>query len=101
MSLGASLTWNKFLNEVFFTNGFRGLKDTIKLYILAVNGKNPTSLFRENSNNLMFDYFSVILEKGRFFWNNPFKSFLVPYCPLNLCKRWGNSLEQILRKRCY
>ena len=67
MSLGASLTWNKFLNEVFFTNGFRGLKDTIKLYILAVNGKNPASLFRENWNNLMFDYFSVILENGRFF----------------------------------
>ena len=41
MSLGASLTWNNFWTKNFLTNSFRGLKDTIKLYILAENEKNP------------------------------------------------------------
>ena len=39
MSLSASLTWNNFWKKNFFTNGFHGLKHTIKLYILAENEK--------------------------------------------------------------
>ena len=29
----------------------------------------------------------MILRKFKFFWNILFKSFSVPYCPLNLCKK--------------
>ena len=67
MSLGASVTWNNFWTRFFFTNGFRGLKDTIKIYILVENEKNPSRRFRGNSKYLQFDYFSLILRKLRFF----------------------------------
>ena len=67
MSLSASVTWNNFWTKFFFTNGFRGLKDTIKLYILVENEKNPSRRFRGNSKYLQFDYFSLILRKLRFF----------------------------------
>ena len=66
MSLGASLTWNDFWTN-FLKNGFHGLKGTIKLYILAENEKKPWSRFQENSKNLMFDLFFLILKKLKFF----------------------------------
>ena len=63
MSLGAYLTWNNFWTKFFLRNDFSGLKDTIKLYILAKHEKHLLSSFQENSKYLMFDYFSMILQK--------------------------------------
>ena len=100
MSLATSLTCDNFCTNFFSQTVFAGWK-TPKLYILAENEKNPLSRFRENFKYLMFDYFFLILRTLRFFWNIVFKSFLVPSCPLNLCKKSDKSLEMILRKRCY
>ena len=41
MSVGWSLTWNNVWTKNFLTNDFGGLKQTIKLYILVENKKNP------------------------------------------------------------
>ena len=92
MGLGASLTWNNFRTKFFFFQTvFASWK--ARFYILARNGKNPYKRFRENPKNLMLDHFFLILRKLRFFWNILFMSFLVPYCPLNLCKK----IRKILR----
>ena len=58
MSFGASLAWYNFWTKFCFINGFRGLKNTIKHYIVAENEENLSSCFRENSKYIMLDYFS-------------------------------------------
>ena len=102
MSLSASLTWNFWLlSEIFFTNDFDELKESINPYILAENEKKSFQPFLWKFQIPQFDYFSLILRKLRFSGNILFKSSLVPYCPLDLCKKSKKSSEQILTKRCY
>ena len=47
MSVGASLILNNFWRIFFFTNIFRGLKDTIQLYIKAENEKILRTVFEK------------------------------------------------------
>ena len=47
MSIGASLILNNFWRIFFFTNIFRGLKDTIQLYIKAENEKILRTVFEK------------------------------------------------------